>query len=166
MVVKLPTTNVDILPSRYTVISLVQHYIDHDLSFYPFLPEAKIFGSIEALYEGRAAPSDEWTVFLILAIALSSLSGSQEDGRYAEAVRYAGAVLEHAKLVLLPGSLQAIQMVGIPSTGALGAHYLDFSAKKSPVREMDRSQIHEKLLTKVYADAVVSPVLDAEPASF
>lgn len=111
-VVKIPASDIDILPSRHTVTSLVQHYIDHDLTLYPFISEAKIFGSVEALYEGYAAPSDEWTVFLILAISLASLSVTHGDASYTDAVRYAGAVQKHAKMVLLPGSLQAIQMVG------------------------------------------------------
>ncbi|KAL8839402.1 MAG: hypothetical protein Q9170_001741 [Blastenia crenularia] len=110
-VVKLPASEIDVLPPRHTVTSLAQYYIDHDLTLYPFISEAKIFGSIEALYEGHAAPSDEWTVFLILANSLISLSVSSDDGSYAEAVRYAGAVQKHAKMVLLPGSLQAIQMM-------------------------------------------------------
>ncbi|KAL8691979.1 MAG: hypothetical protein Q9218_002903 [Villophora microphyllina] len=106
-----PSTTVDVLPSRPTVTSLVQRYIDNDLALYPFLTEAKIFGSVEALYEGHAAPSDEWIVFFVLAIALASASTSADDGNYFEAVRYAGAALKHAKTVLLPGSLHAIQMV-------------------------------------------------------
>ncbi|KAL8950696.1 MAG: hypothetical protein Q9222_003282 [Ikaeria aurantiellina] len=109
--VDLPDSDVEILPSRPAVTSLVQYYIDHDLSLFPFLPEAKIFGSVEALYEGSAAPSDEWTVFLILAIALSSMSISSDDGNYAEALRYAGAAQKHAKTVLLPGSMQGVQMI-------------------------------------------------------
>ncbi|KAL9601538.1 MAG: hypothetical protein Q9179_002834 [Wetmoreana sp. 5 TL-2023] len=110
-VVQLPMSDVDVLPSRPTVTSLLQYYIDHDLALYPFMSEAKIFGSVEALYEGYASPFDEWTVYMILATALASLSTSPEDGSYAEAVHYAGAVQKHAKMVLLPGSLQAIQMM-------------------------------------------------------
>ncbi|KAL8995126.1 MAG: hypothetical protein Q9188_006886, partial [Gyalolechia gomerana] len=109
--VRLPLVEMDVLPPRHTVTSLVQHYIGHDLALYPFLSEAKIFGSVEALYEGRASPSDEWTVFLILAISLASFSRFREDVSYAEAVRYAGSVQKHANMVLLPGSLQAIQMM-------------------------------------------------------
>ncbi|KAL9597274.1 MAG: hypothetical protein Q9219_005255 [cf. Caloplaca sp. 3 TL-2023] len=110
-VVKLPALEIDVLPSRHTVTSLVQRYIDHDLALYPFISETKIFGSVEALYEGCASPSDEWTVFLVLAISLASLSLSRGDDKNAEATLYAGAVQKHAKMVLLPGSLQAIQMV-------------------------------------------------------
>lgn len=110
-VLELPASDIAILPSRPTVTSLVQHYIETDLALYPFISEAKIFGSVEAVYQGHAAPSDEWTVFMILAVTLASLSTSPDDGRYAEAVRYGGAALKHAKMVLLPGSLQAIQMV-------------------------------------------------------
>ncbi|KAL8803457.1 MAG: hypothetical protein Q9182_003154 [Xanthomendoza sp. 2 TL-2023] len=99
------------LPSRPTLTSLLQYYIDHVLIFYPFLSAAKIFGSVEAVYEGHAAPADEWTVFLVLAISLASLSTSPEDSKYLEAVSYAGAALRHAKMVLLPGSVQAIQMI-------------------------------------------------------
>ncbi|KAL8940985.1 MAG: hypothetical protein Q9216_002504 [Gyalolechia sp. 2 TL-2023] len=109
--IRLPLREIDVLPSRQTVTSLVQHYIDQDLALYPFISETKIFGSVEAMYEGHASPSDEWTVFLILAISRASLSRCGEDMSYAEAVRYAGSVQRHAKMVLLPGSLQAIQMM-------------------------------------------------------
>ncbi|KAL8819785.1 MAG: hypothetical protein Q9223_001854 [Gallowayella weberi] len=106
-----PNPTLASLPSRPTLTSFVQYYIDHDLILYPFLTAAKIFGSIEAVYEGHAAPADEWIVFLVVAISLASLSTSPEDSKYLEAVSYAGAALRHAKMVLLPGSVEAIQMV-------------------------------------------------------
>lgn len=108
---RIPPVEIDVLPSRHAVTSLVQHYIDYDLALYPFISETKVFGSVEALYEGHASPSDKWTVFLILAISLASRSCFRDDVNYAEAVRYAGSVQKHAKMVLLPGSLQAIQMM-------------------------------------------------------
>ncbi|KAL8661135.1 MAG: hypothetical protein Q9202_005850 [Teloschistes flavicans] len=107
----LPNSTIDILPSRPSVTSLVQHYIDRHLALYPFISEARIFGSIQALYEGHASPSDEWIVFLVLAIVLASSSTSSDDSSYTEAVRYAGAAVKNAKLVLLPGSLQSIQLI-------------------------------------------------------
>ncbi|KAL8869160.1 MAG: hypothetical protein Q9174_004478, partial [Haloplaca sp. 1 TL-2023] len=107
----LPESDGVVLPPRPEVISLVQQYVDHDLTLCPFISETKIFGSIEALFGQHGAPSDYWTVYIILAITMVSLATSRKDSRYHEAVRYAGAALKHAKMVLLPGSLQAIQMI-------------------------------------------------------
>ncbi|KAI4107163.1 MAG: hypothetical protein L6R37_001740 [Teloschistes peruensis] len=107
----LPHSTINVLPSRPSVTALVQQYIDQHLALYPFISEVRIFGSIEALYEGHASPSDEWIVFLVLAIALASSSTSSTGSNYSEAVRYAGAALKYAKVALLPGSLQSIQLI-------------------------------------------------------
>ncbi|KAL8701523.1 MAG: hypothetical protein Q9224_000461 [Gallowayella concinna] len=128
-----PTSHLASLPSRSTLTSLVQYYIDHDLILYPFLSAAKIFGSVEALYEGHAAPADEWTVFLVLAISLASLSTSPEDDKYLEAVRYAGAALRHARMVLLPGSVLAIQMYSMQDPHHLDSWYLIGAAARMMV---------------------------------
>ncbi|KAL8736303.1 MAG: hypothetical protein Q9166_000458 [cf. Caloplaca sp. 2 TL-2023] len=87
-VVDLLKSSADVLPSRPSITSLVQFYIEHDRVFYPFLSAAKIFGSVEALYEGHATPSDEWIVFLVIAISRASLSASPEEGSYLEADLY------------------------------------------------------------------------------
>lgn len=141
--VRLPPSDLDVLPPRHTVTSLVEYYIGHDLALYPFISEAKIFGSVEALYRGHAGPADEWTVFLILAIALASSSTSIEDASRAEAVRYAGAVQKHAKSVLLPGSVQSIQMV-------------------STERSVQQKEIDGQPAT----DALTRPILDTRPSPF
>ncbi|KAI4214475.1 MAG: hypothetical protein LQ351_002892 [Letrouitia transgressa] len=90
---------------------MVHYYIDHYLAQYPFISESKIFGSLEALRMGHGDAVDHWTAFLILAVALASKSSSQNGSKYKEAVTYLVTALRYAEIVLLPGSIQAVQMV-------------------------------------------------------
>ena len=110
----MPACTNDVLPPRYAVTPLVQHYLENIFVLYPFLDEMKLFGSLDALYQdgGRyASPMDHWTVRLVLAIAFMSLSGRQGDTDYQSGVRYAALALKRAEMVVQPGSVQGIQSI-------------------------------------------------------
>ena len=107
------------LPPRHLAAPLCQYYLDHFLVFYPFLPETKIFGSVQSLYMGHGDAADHWTVFLILAISLASMSTSPNDDRYEEATRYLATAVRHAEETVRPGSIQAVQMVFLLAQYAL-----------------------------------------------
>ncbi|KAL9613412.1 MAG: hypothetical protein Q9167_002060 [Letrouitia subvulpina] len=90
---------------------MVQYYIDHYLALYPFISESKIFSSLEALRMGHGDAVDHWTAFLVLAVTLASKSSSQNGSKYKEAITYLVTALRYAEIVLLPGSIQAVQML-------------------------------------------------------
>ncbi|KAL9034126.1 MAG: hypothetical protein Q9214_007187 [Letrouitia sp. 1 TL-2023] len=108
---ELPNLKPVSLPPRHIANPMVQYYIDHYLALYPFISESKIFGSLEALRMGNGDAVDHWTAFLVLAVTLASKSSSQNGSKYNEAVTYLVTALKYAEIVLLPGSIQAVQMV-------------------------------------------------------
>ena len=104
----------NVLPQRYEITPLVNHYMENIHTLYPFLSEAKLFQSIDAVYQdnGRhALPIDRWTVRLVLATAIASLSRQRDDPRYQDAVRHAAAALEEIEAVVHPGSVVGIQAI-------------------------------------------------------
>lgn len=111
---EMPIFSPRIMPPRYAIIPLVQHFLDNIYVLYPFLSETKLFASIGVLYleEGRhATATDHWTVRLVLAIALISLSRRRGDAQYEEAIGHAVAALKWAETVLQPGSIVGIQAI-------------------------------------------------------
>ena len=111
---RMPTFTNDMLPPRYAVTHLIQHYLENIFIWYPFLNEMKLFGSLDAVYQdgGRyATPMDQWTIRLVLAIALVSLSSRQGDTDYQNGVRHAALALKRAEMVVQPGSVQGIQSI-------------------------------------------------------
>ena len=102
------------LPQRYEIIPLIELYLENIHVLYPFLSEAKLFQSIDAVYQenGRhALPIDRWTVRLVLATASASLSRKRRDTEYQDAVRHAVAALKEIETVVHPGSLIGIQSI-------------------------------------------------------
>ena len=111
-VIDMPKIVRNILPQRYEVTPLVEHYLENIHVLYPFLLEGKIFQSIDAVYHenGRhALPIDRWTIRLVLATANASLSRERGDSKYQEAVRHTVAALEEIETVVHPGSIMGIQ---------------------------------------------------------
>ena len=110
----MPVFTNDMLPPRYAVTPLIQHYLENIFVLYPFLNESKIFGSLDAIYKDKgrdASPVDHWTIRLVLAIATASLSRQQGDTNYQTGVRHAALALERADMVVQPGSVQGIQAI-------------------------------------------------------
>ena len=104
----------NILPQRYAITPLIQHYLDNIHALYPFLSESKLFQSIDAVYQenGRhALPIDRWRIRLVLATAIASLSRKRGDTQYQDAVRHAAAALEEIETVVHPGSIVGIQAI-------------------------------------------------------
>lgn len=108
----MPRFTTHVLPQRYAIAPLIEHYLGNINVSYPFLTETMLYGSIDAVYQegGRnASPMDHWTTRLVLAIALASQSRRRGDTQYQDAVRYASSALDHIEKVLHPGSVPAIQ---------------------------------------------------------
>ena len=113
-VIDMPKIVRNVLPQRYEVTPLVEHYLENIHVLYPFLLESKIFQSIDAVYQenGRhALPIDHWTIRLVLATANASLSRERGDSKYQDAVRHAVAALEEIETVVHPGSIVGIQSI-------------------------------------------------------
>lgn len=111
---EMPKFRVNDFHQRHKITHLVQHYLENIYVLYPFLSETKLFASIDALYQdgGRyAKPIDHWTVRLVIAIALASLSRRKGDTQYQEAVYHAAVALERVENVLQPGSIAGIQAI-------------------------------------------------------
>ena len=110
----MPKVANDVLPRRYEITPLIKHYLDNIHVLYPFLSESKLFQSIDAVYHenGRhALPIDRWTIRLVLATAIASLSRKRGDTEYQEAVRHAVAALKEIETVVHPGSIVGIQSI-------------------------------------------------------
>ena len=104
----------NVLPQRHEITPLVKHYLENIHVLYPFLSESKLFQSIDAVYQvnGRhALPIDRWTVRLVLATAVASLSRKRGDTKYQDAVRHAAAALEEIETVIHPGSIAGVQSI-------------------------------------------------------
>lgn len=104
----------NVLPQRYEITPLINHYMENIHTLYPFLSEPKLFQSVDTVYQdnGRhALPIDRWTVRLVLATAIASLSRQRDDTGYQDAVRHAAAALEEIEAVVHPGSVVGIQAI-------------------------------------------------------
>ena len=113
-VIDMPKLVTNALPPRYEVTSLIDHYLENIHVLYPFLSEGKIFQSVDAVYQGdgrHALPIDRWTIRLVLATAIASLSRERGDSEYQNAVRHAVAALEEIETVVHPGSIVGIQSI-------------------------------------------------------
>ena len=108
----MPTTFSGGLPAKATAITSVNDSLTSYFAMYPIIPEAALFGSLEAVYQhdGRYARAfDWWTVHVILAIVSANKSQNRQSNMYDEAVRHVNNALEYAESVLRPGSILGIQ---------------------------------------------------------
>ena len=111
---KMPKFVKNTLPQKHEITPLIDHYLKNIHALFPFLAESKVFQSIDAVYQedGRhALPIDHWTIRLVLATAIASLSRKRGDTEYQDAVRHAAAALELIETVLHPGSIAGIQAI-------------------------------------------------------
>ena len=97
-------------PPRSIVTPLIQHYLDDVFVLYPFLSETMIFASL-AEHEGGhyATPMAQWTMRMVIAISLASISHKRGDQHYRDAVGHAAEALQFIEAVVQPGSIQGIQ---------------------------------------------------------
>ena len=106
----LPQPTRSALPPRYVLTPLIQYYVDNVLVLYPFLSETVIFASL-AEHEGQdyASPMAHWTVRMVVAISLASLSKRRGDQYYLDAVSHVTEALYWIEAVVQPGSIHGIQ---------------------------------------------------------
>jgi len=100
------------LPPRQTTNSLVQYYLAHSYSLYPFLSETTLFSVVDAAYQPDHPPlrsSDYWMLWMVLAIGSTAQSQSSRDDFYKSGVHFAARALDYADRVLAPGYLTQLQ---------------------------------------------------------
>jgi len=100
------------LPPRQTALSLVQFYITHIYSFYPFFQEAALFNIMNDLYhddERVIKDSDLWLFHMVLAIGSTAQSRRLGDEHYQNGLVYARKAMESADRALAPGYVTQIQ---------------------------------------------------------
>jgi len=100
------------LPPRQITNSLVQYYLAHVYSLYPFLSETALLSVVDATYQPDHPPlksSDHWTFWMVLAIGSTAQSQSSQDDFYKSGVHFAARALDYADRVLAPGYLTQLQ---------------------------------------------------------
>lgn len=109
----MPKATGTMLPPRHTITPLIQYFLSNVFALYPFLSESGIFAALDAQRDGGlyATAMDHWTVRMVIAISLASLSRKRGDGCYSNAVLHAAEAFEHVEKVLQPGSIAGIQVL-------------------------------------------------------
>lgn len=110
----IPLGRVSILPARYSILPLIQTYLDNIFVLMPFFSETDLMASVAAVYAdaGRhAKATDQWMVRMVLAIVAASRSQEIGDSEYCLAHDHVAAALGHAEDVLHPGSITGIQAI-------------------------------------------------------
>jgi hypothetical protein len=97
------------LPAWGVVTTLIQYYIDKVLILYPFLSETAIFAALADHQGSQCTPMARWTVRMVAAISLASMSCKRGDQHYVEAVGHAAEAFQSIEAVVQPGSMQGIQ---------------------------------------------------------
>ncbi|OAA65540.1 zn 2cys6 cluster transcripitional activator [Niveomyces insectorum RCEF 264] len=113
------------LPSRQASSALVQYYLAHVHSLFPFFTETSLLALLEELYHhqqqqppshGHLPPpapnlrsSDYWTLYMVLAIGSSAQSRSRQDTFYHNGVEFAARAMPYADRALAPGHVTQIQ---------------------------------------------------------
>jgi hypothetical protein len=97
------------LPARVVITPLIQYYIDKVLVLYPFLSETAIFAALAEHQGSQCTPMARWTVRMVAAISLASMSCKRGDQHYVEAVGHAAEAFQSIEAVVQPGSMQGIQ---------------------------------------------------------
>lgn len=102
------------LPPRYTAMPLIQKYLDNIFVILPFFSETEFMTSMSSVYHesGRqATPFDHYCFRMILAIAAAAGSRVKGDESNQMAHQHVSAALEHAEMVLHPGSMTGLQAI-------------------------------------------------------
>ncbi|OKL59935.1 hypothetical protein UA08_04593 [Talaromyces atroroseus] len=110
----LPQATHQSLPSRQEATRLIQFYFDNILIQLPFFTETTFWTSVEAVYQsgGRyAKPSDQWMVYMVLAISSASLWHQQPNVNQQFAFSMVSAAISIGGEVLQPGSTLGIQAI-------------------------------------------------------
>jgi hypothetical protein len=117
------------LPPHNVTAQLVQHYFDNFFQLIPVFDKASFYASIDNVYRGQpgqAEPIDHWMLRMVLAIASATLSERSGDQHYFEGIGHVCAALEHAEIVLHPGSITSVQaLVLLVEYAMLDPHHFD-----------------------------------------
>ncbi|KAI9673549.1 MAG: hypothetical protein M1829_004056 [Trizodia sp. TS-e1964] len=126
---EIPSSRARLLPPRHAAMPLIQHYLDKIFVLLPVFTETALFASIDAVYQNNghnASDLDHWFVNMVLAVASASLSRSQDDQQYENAVGFTATALKRAEAVIRPGSISGIQaLVLLAEYAMLDPHHFD-----------------------------------------
>ncbi|CAK7562483.1 MAG: hypothetical protein SEPTF4163_000330 [Sporothrix epigloea] len=109
-------------PSRQASYAIVQYYLTHVHSLFPFFPETSLLALLEEIYSHQQPTqanmpqprtnlqsSDYWMLFMVLAIGSSAQSRNRQDTFYNNGVEFAARAMPHADRSLAPGNATQIQ---------------------------------------------------------
>lgn len=102
------------LPPRHEATPLLQFYFDNIFTQLPFFVETSFWTAVDSVYEpgGRfAKPFDHFTVRMVLAIALATISYQSDDKNQRRSLALVISALEFSEDVLHPGSVVGIQSI-------------------------------------------------------
>lgn len=93
-------------PPRQVAQVLVQYYLTHIYSLYPFFAEVIVHSSLDNLYQDErrlAKHPDCWLLYMIFAIASAAQSRTIHDDLYRNGVEFVGQAMRFADRALMPG---------------------------------------------------------------
>ena len=110
------------LPSRQASYAIVQYYLTHVHSLFPFFAETSLLALLEELYlhqqplqpnmpqlRTNLRSSDYWMLYMVLAIGSSAQSRNRQDTFYTNGVEFAARAMPYADRALAPGHFTQIQ---------------------------------------------------------
>lgn len=125
----LPQGTSKALPPHNITAQLVQHYFDTFYQLAPVFDKASFYASVDNVYRGQPGQTDSvdhWMLRMVLAIASATLSERSGDQYYFEGIGHVCAALEHAEVVLHPGSITSVQaLVLLVEYAMLDPHHFD-----------------------------------------
>ncbi|CAK7274472.1 hypothetical protein SEPCBS119000_006189 [Sporothrix epigloea] len=109
-------------PSRQASFAIIQYYLTHVHSLFPFFSETSLLALFEELYLHQQPTQphmpqprinlrsqDYWMLFLVLAIGSSAQSRNRQDTFYKNGVEFVARAMPHADRSLAPGHATQIQ---------------------------------------------------------
>ncbi|KAI9051141.1 hypothetical protein LZ554_005243 [Drepanopeziza brunnea f. sp. 'monogermtubi'] len=100
------------LPPRTTAMALCQYYLDNVFAISPVFSETALFNALDAVYQENGRPVtdfEHWLLYMVLAIASTGQSRSNQDALYVDGLLWVGRALRYADSVLMPGYVSQIQ---------------------------------------------------------
>lgn len=100
------------LPTRAAAMAMCQYYLDNVFALFPVFSETALFNALDAVYQENGRPVtdfEHWLFYMVLAIASTGQSRSNQDALYVDGVLWVGRALRYADRVLMPGYVSQIQ---------------------------------------------------------
>ena len=118
-----PSTPAGKLPPRQASYPVVQYYLSHIHTIFPFFAETSLLALLEEVYHVQQPPmpasmpqarpnlrsQDYWMLYMVLAIGSAVQSRNRQDTFYRNAVEYAAQAMPYADRALAPGHVTQIQ---------------------------------------------------------